>query len=124
MKELVDRYIKLRDAKAQLKAKHTAELLPLEEMLAKIEAAILAHCNEQGLEAIRTEGGTAYKTVRTSASVADWDATLRFIRENELWHMLERRVSKDAVVQWREANGDLPPGLNWREEITINVRRA
>lgn len=124
MKELVERYIRLREAKALLKAKHATEMAVIEEPMAKIEAAILKHCQDHGVEAVRTEMGTAYKAVRTTASVADWDLTLKFIRDNDLWHMLERRVSKDAVVQWREANGDLPPGLNWREEVTVNVRRA
>jgi hypothetical protein len=38
--------------------------------------------------------------------------------------MLERRVSKAAVEQYKDEHGNLPPGINWREEITINVRRS
>jgi hypothetical protein len=38
--------------------------------------------------------------------------------------MLERRASKSAVEQYRDTNDELPPGLNWREEITVNIRRS
>ena len=93
-------------------------------MLDKIEAALLAEFTESGIESLRTKAGTAYKQTRTSAGVADWEAVLRFIQDNELWHMLEKRVSKSAVEQFKDANGDLPPGLNWREEVVINVRRS
>jgi hypothetical protein len=56
--------------------------------------------------------------------VADWDATLDFIKANEHWQMLEHRVSKQAVEEYKSEHGDLPPGVDWREEVTVNVRRA
>jgi hypothetical protein len=124
MDELVEKYLELREAKAQLKAKYDTAKGGIDTSLAAIEARILDEFNKSGLESARTAHGTAYKNTRTSASVADWDATLKFIQDNQLWNMLERRVSKDAVVQWRDEHNDLPPGLNWREEITINVRRS
>ena len=124
MEELVNKYIELRDAKAKLKAAFDAKVSKLEAVLDKIEAALLQEFTESGMESVRTKAGTAYKQTRTSAGVADWDATLRFIQENDLWHMLERRVNKAAVEQFKDANGELPPGLNWREEVVINVRRS
>jgi hypothetical protein len=55
--------------------------------------------------------------------VADWDQTLNWIKTEGAWHMLDRRVNKTAVEAYREANNDLPPGVNWRDEIVVNVRR-
>ena len=31
---------------------------------------------------------------------------------------------KQAVEQYKEEHGDLPPGINWREEVVVNVRRS
>ena len=124
MEELVNKYIELRDAKSRVKAKADEKIAKLDAVLDKIEAALLAEFTESGIESLRTKAGTAYKQTRTSAGVADWEAVLRFIQDNELWHMLEKRVSKSAVEQFKDANGDLPPGLNWREEVVINVRRS
>jgi hypothetical protein len=39
--------------------------------------------------------------------------------------LLEVRVSKTAVEQFREANDDeIPPGVNLRVERVVNVRRS
>jgi hypothetical protein len=124
MEELVQKYIELRDAKSQLKAKYDAKAGKLDTAMEKIEAILLMDFNERGIESMRTAAGTAYKQTRVSAGVADWDAARDFIVENELWNMLERRVNKSAIEQYKEANGDLPPGINWREEVVINVRRS
>lgn len=124
MEDLVTKYIELRDAKAKIEAEMKAKTAKIVTIMDRIEAAILAEFQESGVESVRTKDGTAYKQVRTSAGVADWDATLSYIQQNGLWHMLERRVSKTAVEQFKEAHGELPPGLNWREEVVINVRRS
>ena len=124
MEELVEKYIQLRDAKAQAAAAFKAKVAKLDEVLTKIEGVLLQQFNEHGMESVRTKAGTAYKSSRVSATVADWDSVLSFIQKNDLWNMLEHRVSKQAVEQFKEEHGDLPPGVNWREEVVVNVRRS
>lgn len=125
MELIVEKYIALRDMKALMKTKYEAKVAKVDQIMDKIEGAILAEFNAQGMEACTTKAGTAYKQLRVSAGVADWDSALGFIREQELWQMLEHRVSKVAVSEYKDANdGDLPPGINWREEYVINVRRS
>ncbi len=124
VEQLVEHYITLRDKKAEIANAAKAKLAKVDALLDKIEGALLLTFQQSGAESVRTKSGTAYKSTKASATVADWDAVLNYIRDNELWQMLERRVSKDAVIQFREQHNDLPPGVNWREEVTINVRRA
>ena len=124
LEKLVDGYIKARDKKAELKAEFTKKTAQLDEWMARAEGVILQELQTQNLESVRTSAGTAYKSVQTSATVADWDCVLGFIKENALWTMLERKVNKTAVQEYRVAHDDLPPGVNWREELTVNVRRA
>ena len=77
------------------------------------------------MDSVKTEFGTAYATVRTTASIADRDAFMDFVKANEEWALLEVRVSKTAVEQFRSANDDeLPPGVNVREERVVNIRRS
>jgi hypothetical protein len=123
MDELVSTYIALRDDKAKLKAKYDGDKAQLDAMLDKIEAVFLKMFNETGTESIKTQFGTAYKQTRTSAGIADWDMFLSFVKDQDAWEMLERRCSKAAIEQYKAANNDLPPGLNWREEQTVSVRR-
>lgn len=122
---LVERYVKLRDAKAKIAKKAKDQVAVLDEAMGKIEAVLLAQFNEAGIESVRTSAGTAYKDPKTSATVRDWDAFIAFVRENEAWHLLKHDVVKTGVVEYRQANDDeLPPGVDWREEITIKVRSA
>ena len=125
MEQIVEKYIALRDIKALMKAKYEAKVAKVDAIMDKIEGVILIQFNEQGLTACTTKAGTAYKQLRESASVADWDSILGFIREQDMWQFLEHRISKVAVSEYKTANeGELPPGINWREEYVINVRRG
>jgi hypothetical protein len=50
---------------------------------------------------------------------------MEHVKSNEDWGLLEVRVSKTAVEQYREQHDDdLPPGVNIREERVVNVRRT
>lgn len=122
--DLVSAYIKARDKEAALKAEYEQKKAPVEEIRKKIEAKLLGLMNDTGMESIRTDAGTAYKSVRSSCTVADWDSFFGFVREEGAWDMLEHRASKEAVKQFREENDNIPPGLNWSETLVVNFRRS
>lgn len=124
IEKLVDGYVRARDKKAELKAAFTKKTAALDEWMTRAEGVILQELQAQNLESVRTAAGTAYKSVQSSATVADWDSVLGFIKENDAWTMLERKVNKTAVQEYRSMNNDLPPGVNWREEVVVNIRRA
>lgn len=123
--EIVEKYIKLRDKKARMKADYDASVADIDNMLDKIEGVILSNFKELGAQSLKTPFGTAYTSVRTTASVADWDAYFtNFILPNQAWEFLEHRASKSAVEQYKNAHGEIPPGINYSETITLNVRRS
>ena len=125
MSDAVSLYIQLRDKKAQMKAEFDAQIAPLQEKMDKLEAKLLEVFNNTGMDSVKTEFGTAYATVRTTASVADRESFMDYVKANEEWALLEVRVSKTAVEQFRSANdNELPPGVNVREERVVNVRRS
>jgi len=124
MSELVEKYIQLRDKKSEYKAEYDAKVVKIEEALDKIEAILLETFDKTGLDSAKTEFGTAYTTTRTTASVADKDAFMEHVKAKEDWQLLEVRVSKTGVEQYKEVNEDLPPGVNWRAERVVNVRRT
>lgn len=122
--DIVARYVALRDKKAQLKAKYDADVAEIERGLERCEAYFLQRMQEQGLEALPTSAGTAYKSVQRSFKVADWDSFLPFVREHGLWTMLEKRAAKSAVEEYVTAHNDLPPGLDSHAKVVVNVRRS
>jgi hypothetical protein len=123
MDELVEKYIKLRDKKAQIKARYDEEKAGIEGAMTKLENVLLLNFHKLGVESVKTPAGTAYMSTRTSCTIADWEEFAAFMDEHDRYDMQEKRVSKKVVEEYRQVNNALPPGLNWREEQTINIRR-
>lgn len=124
MQALVEKYIQLRDAKAKITAASKEKVAGIDTILLKIEAALLADFTALGVDNVKTAAGTAYKSTKTSATVADREAFLAYVRDNDRWDMLDAKANKTTVGEFVEEHQNLPPGVNWREEITINVRRT
>ncbi|TDN70482.1 hypothetical protein [Paraburkholderia sp. BL10I2N1] len=125
LNEVVSTYIALRDKIAARKKAHKEELEPIEQAMEQIEAVLLRTFDATGLESAKTEKGTAYVSTRTSATVADREVFLDFIKAKEEWPLADIRAAKTAIEVFKDSNGgELPPGINWREERTINVRRS
>lgn len=122
--QLVSLYIKLRDRRAARKRAFEVDDEGDKGKQEKIEGILLKRFQDDGLESVRTTSGTAYKSVRTTASVADPDQFFSFVLQNELYDLLEKRCSKTVVEQYKEAHQELPPGINYSESVTINVRRS
>lgn len=125
MDDLVEAFIKIREKKSQLKAEYDAKVGKFDEVQGKIEGLLLQRFGELGVDSVKTAAGTAYTSVRSSATLADWDVFRAFLTQQEDPFMyVERRVSKVAVEQYKAANEDLPPGVNWNEMRTVNFRRS
>jgi Lhr-like helicase len=124
LSELVAKYIELRDKKAQIKAEYDGKIGKLDDILDKIETTLLKTFDQAGMDSVKTEFGTAYTSTRTTASVADPDAFMTFCKANDAWHLLEKRASKIAVEQYKAEHGDVPPGVNYRAERNVNIRRS
>jgi phage host-nuclease inhibitor protein Gam len=125
LSEAVTLYIQLRDKKAQMKSDFEASVAPITEKMDKLEAKLLDVFNKTGMDSVKTEHGTAYTAVRTTASVADREAFMDFVKANEEWSLLEVRASKTAIEQFRDSNdNELPPGVNIRSERVVNIRRS
>ena len=124
--ELVANYIKLRDKKSQIKKQYDEKVAKVDAVMDKMEAIILKTFQDSGIDSARTDAGTAYISTRTSATVGSREEFLSWVLQDpdERSIFLENRVSKVAVEQFKAANDDLPPGINFRSEVTVGVRRA
>lgn len=121
---LLKLFIALRDRRAQRKAAYDEDDAGDKDKQNKIEVEFLRRFQDRGIDNVSARDvGTAYRSTRSSATVADWDAFLEHVLSNEAWEMLERRVNKTAIEQFRSVNDDLPPGVNWAETQVVNFRR-
>ncbi len=123
--DYIAKYVQVRDKVKVIKARHKEELDPFNKAMALIENKLLGALNDQKLDSFKATGvGTAFKTTRTSVKILDFDVSLDYIRNNNLWHMLEKRLSKTAVAEFVESSGGDFPGSNIVNEITVQIRRG
>ena len=120
---VIKKYMRLREKKAATEAEIKERVDAIKADMAKLEAFLMAKLDADGLTSFKTEYGTAFLTTTDFANVEDWDAVLRFIREEDAFDMLEKRVSKTAVRGYIEANKEVPPGIKYGTKLDINIRK-
>lgn len=120
---IIGKYIELRNEKQTKEAAHKAETKKIDEKLKKLEAWLHLKMSADGVKAFNTDSGTAYTTTVEQATVSDMNALLEFIKKNEAWHLLEKRVSKTGVRELLDADEPIPPGVNWYVTTAINIRK-
>lgn len=119
----VQQFIMLRDAIKKMEEKHTEELKPLLELKDQVAGWLQTFMETAGANSVKTEFGTCHFNTRVSATLADPDAFMRFVRETENFDLLDRRANSTAVKEYVEANKALPPGVNLSSIKTVGVRR-
>lgn len=117
-------YIEARDMLAEMKREYEESIKPLKVQMEKLEKKMLGELNKAGVDSMKTSEGTVYKSTGSSCTVADWDTVFDFMKEKDMWQMLNHSVNKTAVTEYLEANGELPPGVNYTTFTTVNFRRS
>lgn len=120
---VIKQYMRLRDKKAAVEATVKVEVDKIKADMTKIEAWLKAKADADGVTSFKTEHGTAFLTTTDFANVENWDEVLRFIREQDAYDMLERRVSKTAVRGYIDSNKEVPPGITYGTKLDINIRK-
>ena len=121
--DVIRTYMKLRDQKAAIEGEVKERISGLKAKMEKLEAWIKTQADVQGVTSFKSEFGTAFLTTTDYANVADWDAVLNFIRDNEAYDMLEKRVSKIAVRGYIESTKAVPPGITYGTKLEVNIRK-
>ena len=124
VEQVVETYLKLRRKKEAVENETKDRVAELKAKRTKLESWLMQKADEDGVTSFKTTAGTAFVTTTDFANVADWDAVLTFIKENDAFDMLEKRVSKTAVRAHMDETGDVPPGITYGSKIGINVRKA
>lgn len=123
--KLSEVYIKIRDARAKLKEQYEEDDKKLEAQMDVIEAKLLEICKETDADSIKTQAGTVMRRVATRYWTNDWDSMYNFVRENDAYGLLERRLHQTNMKQFLEENPDkFPPGMLLDSQYKITVRRS
>jgi hypothetical protein len=118
-------HINVRDARTKLRQQYEASDAGLKEVQVKLEAVMLDHLNKHGMDSVRTAGGTFYRQEEVTPSAGDWNALYQWIKDNDAWDALERRIKKTFIKEYMEGHqGGLPPGVSVFREHVVRVRRS
>lgn len=118
--KLASIYIKMREV---IREKEE-EIKTIKAQQEKIVVKMLALCEEQNIDSLRTPAGTISRRVHTSYWPSDWDKMHQFIKENDAIHLLEKRVHGSNMKEFLEANPDVaPPGLQVNRKYIVSVRK-
>jgi len=122
--KMVRVYQKIRSKRAELSANFKEEDKALSEKLDAVKAALLKYCDEQGVESVRTAEGLFYRSTKTRYWTSDWESMHKFILEEGVPELLDKRVNQTNMRQYLEENPDaVPMGLNVDSEYTLSVRK-
>ena len=123
---VVEAYVRTRYMIKELEDK----ISEMKTFQAKKEEWLLAKLEEDGAKNIATKHGTVYATVFESVTVADAEEFLTWVKENDRFDCLEKRVAKNEVLHIMGDRGDSgrpnspPPGVNYVAIRKVNIRKA
>ena len=121
---LVSAYINIRDERDRIINLQKQALKALEEQLDTVSKALLEICKDNKLDGFRTDFGTVSQITKTEYWTNDWNSLYQFIKENDAFHLLHKRVNQSGMKEFLEENPDLhPAGLNVDQEYSIRVTR-
>lgn len=121
--EVVKGYIKLRDRKNQMKKDQVEEVRPITEKMTLLENWLLRDLQTRGVQSQKTAEGTAFVSTVSAATVKDRDALFKFVKDNDMYDLLENRVSKSVVADYLEETGEVVPGVNYQQTQVVRIRR-
>ena len=125
LEQLTATYIKIRDARSDLKRKYEQADEELENQLKLIEGEMLEICKAVDASSIKTNAGTVIRSVKSRYWTNDWDSMYSFIEKHRAFALLEKRLHQTHMKQFLEENPDShPAGLNVEREFAVVVRRS
>ena len=124
MQEAIVAYIKVRNAKEALDRKHKEEMRRYNDALQALEAIIMEKMDAAEVSSMKCSEGTAFTETKTSCTVSDWDTTLSFVQEHELWHLLSRSISAPQVRDYMDETGKPVPGVKLTQARVVRVHRG
>jgi len=122
LSELARIYRKMKARMDELTKAYDTEVEIIKEKLELVKIEIKDQMRAQGATSIKTDFGTISLVTKTRYSTQDWDSFKRFVVDNDVVDLLEKRIAQTNMSKFLEENPSLvPPGLNSMSEYEIRV---
>lgn len=122
---IVKVYLKMRDKRTALKREYEEADGKLVADMEKLEAQLLKFLNENNMDNVKTPSGIFYKQADVIPQGSDWDAFYAWVKQEDAFDALERRIKKTFIKEYMEQHeGQIPPGVSVYTTYNVRVRRA
>ncbi len=120
----VGQFVKLRDLKSEMEARHKEELRPINEAMEGLKGLIAKGMDALNIDSAKTPCGTASFSTKGSAAIADKSAFWTYVVTTGQFELLDYKANVTAVREHIENNGgNAPPGVNYTTFRDVGVRR-
>ena len=109
VKDLVKRYIDIRNSRAELKEKYDTADEKLSAKLDEVKRQLLNFCNENDLDGLKTPEGSLSISNKTNYWTNDWDSLREFVLEHGVTEFFEKRLHQSNIAEFLEENPELTP---------------
>ncbi|QGM46138.1 hypothetical protein [Methylocystis heyeri] len=121
--EYAELYIQLRDKKKAFEDKCKESIKPVNDAMDKLESYFLNKLNQSGGESLSFPAATVYKSVKSSASVADAEVFRDYVMLSSNLDLLDIKANVTAVEDHIGKYQEPPPGVNFKQYDRVGFRR-
>lgn len=123
VRKMIGQYVKLRDRKRALEQQHADQLKPFNEVMETLEGKLLNYMQQIGSNSISTDDGTAYTSIKQSATIKDGQAFREWVIANGRFDLIDWRANANHVFDYLAEHKVQPPGLNLSTFMKVGFRR-
>lgn len=91
--------------------------------LEQLQLEITAEMTEKDLEKIECQYGSAKSKTEPYPNIKDWALFTKWIKDNDRFEFVEKRVSRSAAKDMLVHEGKLPPGIDVFMKSSIEFRK-
>ena len=117
-------YIKIRTRIAELTKAYDNEVEQLKAQQAEVAGVMKDTLKEMGVRSVNTVAGTVILTEKTRYFPSDWSQFKEFVKENDLFDLMEKRIAQGNMSKYLQDNPEkFPPGMQSETELSVSVRK-
>lgn len=121
--KVIETYLEIRNDLDTKSKEFEAYKRDAKEKMQRIEIWLKEQSDKVGVDGFNTSVGTAYKITKDYVRVGDWDLAIEFIKKTGNFQMLEKRLAKNSTKEVMEQLGEVPPGVDYQQEIVMQIRK-
>ena len=124
LNDMISSYIALRDKKEAIQKEQKAVIKQYEDALDAIENFLMGHFRTEKVTSTSCDAGVAFIKRKRSATIADTELFREHVISTGNFDLVDFRAKPEPVEDYaKEHEGQVPPGVNYRQYDAVQVNR-